>query len=210
MARKMALQAEPNHQFQFTRKWFHNRNLGTFRDYVHPEFNGKETKYFEIGVFEGMSMCWMLQHVLTHPKSKALGVDPWLATAKLDQTYMDEVQARARHNTKVWRDRCDLQRYNSVELCRIILRKGYKDFKAESVDIAQIDGDHTDLAAWSDARFVYEILKPGGWMLWDDVENDREKANHVKQGLAKFMEEYEGKVKEIWRHKYMVCLQKAE
>ena len=41
------------------------------------------------------------------------------------------------------------------------------------------------------------------WMI-DDVENDRPKDKHVKQGLDLFLAEFGGRVKEIFRHKYVV------
>ena len=64
--------------FQYTRNWFCLRDLATFREYIMPQWKDKPIKYLEIGVFEGMSMVWMLHNVLTHPDSRAVGVDPWL------------------------------------------------------------------------------------------------------------------------------------
>lgn len=195
--------------FQFTRRWFVKRNLATFRDYLMPEWSGKQMTYLEIGVFEGMSMVWMLQHVLTHPRSKAVGVDPWLMTTKLDSSFMNDVQNRARHNTKPWADRCQLWQANSAEILRRMGHKGFSGINKESVDVCMIDGDHNELAVLDDARLVFPLVKPGGWILFDDVENDRPKERHVKDGLRMFMEEND-QVEEIWRHKYVVCLKKTD
>lgn len=193
----------------FTRNWFRNRNLATFREYIYPQFINKPTVYLEIGVFEGMSMSWMLQKVLTHPDSRAVGIDPWLQTRKLDQDMMDSVRNRAHHNVQVVAPyKCQLIRGNSVEVLGR-MHKSFCGITKNSVDICQIDGDHTELSAWNDARFVYPLLKVGGWMVFDDVENNHEKAQHVKHGLARFMEENEN-MKQIWKHRFMVCLEKTK
>lgn len=206
MARKLDLDKTG---MDFTRNWFRTRNLATFREYVHPKFADKPTVYLELGVFEGMSMAWMLQKVLTHSESRSVGIDPWLQTRKLDQDTMDSVRTRAFQNVEVAAPgKCQLIRGNSVEVLGR-MHKSFCGITKYSVDICQIDGDHTELAAWNDARFVYPLLKIGGWMLFDDVENNIEKAQHVKHGLARFMEEQGDKMREIWRHKHMVCLEKV-
>ena len=35
-----------------------------------------------------------------------------------------------------------------------------------------------------------QLLKPGGWLIFDDVENDRKKVDHVRSGLAMFLERH--------------------
>jgi len=211
MARLMDIKFDtpPNHKFEFTRNWFRNRNLQSFREYVHPEWAGKPVFYLEIGVFEGMSMTWMMQHILTHPQSRAVGIDPWLETTKLDGVRMEKTMARAFHNTTPWEGRCKLYRANSVETLSAALGKGGRHgIKRDSVDISMVDGCHTSLGFLQDAKLVLSVLKSGGWMLIDDVENDREKKDHVKQGLEMFLNDHGNEVKFLWKHKYMECYQK--
>jgi len=201
--------------FRFTRRWFLTRNYGTFVKFVVPKWAGIPTIYLELGVFEGMSMVWMLQHVLTHPDSRSVGIDPWLITTKMDQAQMSDVMSNAFHNTAPWsggkEDKCSLIQANSAEvLRRMVHKRGYAGIRRGSVDVCMVDGNHNSLAVWDDCRLVYKLLKVGGWMLLDDVENDIEKADHVKQGLQLFLNEVGGGVKEVWRHKYMVCLCKEK
>ena len=103
MARLMDIQPIEDHKFQFTRNWFRNRNMQTFREYVHLQWTGRPMVYLELGVFEGMSLVWMLQYVLDHPDSRAVGVDPWLMTRKLDENTMTEVMVRAYRNLHPWK-----------------------------------------------------------------------------------------------------------
>jgi len=195
---------------EFTRGWFRNRNLETFRTYVYPVWAGKPIVYLELGIFEAMSLCWMMQRVLTHPESRAVGIDPWLQTTKLDEATMEAVRQRAIHNTQAWRSRCTLIRGNSAEvLRRMVTKQGYAGITPGSVDLCMVDGGHHSLAVLDDTRLVYQLLKIGGQMICDDVENDRPKQDHVKEGLALFLREVEGKMKLEWKHHYCECYSKV-
>jgi len=207
MAREMDLTLG---HYQFTRNWFRNRNLPTFREFVHPEWAGRPMVYLEIGVFEAMSLCWMMEHVLTNEFSRAVGVDPWLMTTKLSDLDMDCVMSRAMHNTDQ-HHRCQLVRGHSSEVLRRMAHKrgGFANIQRGTVDVAMIDGNHWAPYVYDDARLCLELVKPGGWLMFDDVENDVDKGDgHVKEGLEHFVRDYDGQVEEIWRHQYMVCLRR--
>lgn len=208
MARKFAIDSS-KYDFRFTRNWFLNRNYSTFVNYVMPQWAGKPITYLEIGVFEGMSLVWMMQHVLTHPQARAVGIDPWLMTTKLDPQVMQEVMERAYHNIACFLPRCCLIRANSAEVLRRMNHKGCADITKGSVDLCMIDGDHNRLAVYDDAVQVFDLMKPGGWMLFDDVENDRPKKDHVADGLAMFRHEYEpDRIKFLWKDRYMEAFEK--
>ena len=198
-------------EFEFKRNWFRTRNMVTFREFVLPHWAGQPVTYLEIGVYEGMSLVWMMQHVLTHPDSRAIGIDPWLMTSKQPQEYMDAVRNRAQHNLARWSDRCVLIRANSDEIlnCMVQRPEGHLGVQNGTLDLCMIDGDHYALPVWNDARLCLQLLRPGGWMLFDDVKNDLPKWDHVVEGVNRFIEEAGDRVKEVWRHKYMVCYEKV-
>jgi len=207
--RRMALRPVVGHELRFTKRWFLNRNLPTFRELIYPLWSGKSMLYLEVGVYEGMSLIWMMQYVLTHPDSRAIGVDPWLMSTKLDGAHMEAVRERAFHNLLPWRDRCELVRGNSSEVLRKMLRRqGWLGVRRDSVDLCMIDGDHHGLLVLDDARLCLQLVKPGGWIVFDDVENDRKKREHVKQGLEMFLKESGDRVKQLWKHRYMEAFEK--
>jgi hypothetical protein len=186
--------------------------METFAEKVYPMFVGRSITYLELGVFEGQSMVWMLQHVLTHPESWAVGIDPWLMSEKLSNTDMMAVQQHACYNVyrhpHLYRPdgsvRAQLYQANSAELLRRMLKKdGFVGIKRNSVDLCLIDGNHNALAVWDDARLVLQLLKPGGVMLFDDIENDVPKKDHVKEGVELFLKEAGDAVKLLWKHKHM-------
>jgi hypothetical protein len=180
-------------------------------DNVYPVLAGLPVNYLEIGVFEGMSMVWMLQKILTDPASQAFGVDPWLRTTKMSAEGMDEVRRRAFHNVKPWADKCHLEQGNSVEILKLAgssrLRKMNRWehwLGPNSVDLCMIDGGHTALDVLADSRLVYPLMKSGGWILYDDVENRIDKGmNHVKQGVAMFREEMNDGLEFMWKDRFM-------
>ena len=86
--------------------------------------------------------------------------------------------------------------------------KSFLGISPNSVDLCMIDGDHNSPAVLDDARSVYKLLKPGGWMLFDDVENDLPKRHHVQEGMQQFLEEVGDGVSHLWKHKYMECYRK--
>ena len=196
--------------FQFSRNWFLNRNLPTFRSYVKPEFVDKPCVYLELGVFEGQSMVWMCQHVLTHTASRGVGVDPWLMTTKLDATFMEAAMASAFFNTAHFGyNKCQLIRGSSAEVLRKMHLHGYAGISDNTVDLCMIDGNHNALAVLDDVNIAFPLVKPGGWLLFDDVENDKPKTDHVRSGIDMFLDSPLSKsVELIWKDRYMECYRK--
>jgi hypothetical protein len=200
------------HDFQFTKHWFETRNEKTFLRWVKPVFEGRPITYFEIGVFEGMSLVWMFQNILTHPESRGVGVDPWLMTAKLGSREMRSVMERAHHNLSPWmqaktqagKPRCELIRANSCEVMyRAAERRPLAGIGPETLDLCMIDGGHFDVQAFDDARKVLPLMKIGGVILFDDVRNAYKKTEHVAQGLRMFVDQYGDRVRRVWTSRIM-------
>ena len=59
--------------YDFTHDW-----AAAFRENAEKLFSkykGQPITYLEIGTFEGNSLCWMCDHILTHPDARAVSVD---------------------------------------------------------------------------------------------------------------------------------------
>jgi predicted O-methyltransferase YrrM len=191
----------------YTHRWFRRRNQSTFETFVAPEWAGKPITYLEIGVFEGQSMVWMLENVLTHRLARAVGIDPWLMMVKQTEEEMDRVRIRALANTARWPN-CTLQRGNSADVLRAMIVNRHLGIGRGDVDVCLIDGHHTAYAVTDDASLVYELLKPGGWMIFDDVENARKRENHVLQGMHAFVDRHLG-VEFVWKDRFCECYRKS-
>ncbi len=188
---------------QFTRRWFKYRTKSTFVKYLLP-LAGQQMCYVEIGVFEAASLRWMLENVLTHPNSSAIGIDPWEKTRKLDAEYMDGVYQRAKHNIEPWRDRCGLIRKSSTDL----LASPF--FVPESIDLLYIDGDHNKAGVIKDIDLGWPLVKTGGRVIFDDYENRIPKHGHVKQAIEEyFLPEYEGRFEWWYKDRHQVAFRKV-
>lgn len=197
--------------YKLRRNWFKHRNQCTFSTFLprHLE-EGKAQKVLTIGVFEGAQEIWLLQQLLRHADSRLVGVDPWLATTKLDQEFMDQAHQNARDNLKQWSRKVHLVRGKSQDVLAEAIKAGnLRGVPMGHFDLVIIDGDHNKEPVYKDAVLSYEMARPGGWLLFDDVENRVEKKDHVKQALRdKFLPEYGDRVQLVWKHRYCECYQK--
>lgn len=140
-------------------------------------------RYLEIGVFEGRSGCWLLEHILTHAESTYTGIDNWsLPVPKYDPI---AIERRARANLASFGDKVDLIHGDS----RTVLRE--PRWKFETFDIIYIDGDHRAFACLEDSILAWPLLKPGGVMMWDDYRM-RRSHNTVKLAVDSFLACYSG------------------
>ena len=194
--------------YQFTKRWFKMRAKHTFKKFVKPAWEGKPITYLEVGVFEGMSLVWMMDNVLTHKDSRAVGIDPWLMTQNATSEQMEEVWERAKHNTNKFGGRCELIRGTSSEVLKMMSSKGYAGIERNSVDVCMIDGDHYSWIVLDDAESCLRLLKVGGWMIFDDVDYHIRKKGSVSTGLERFLEIHKDEVEQVWHDGFQKAFEK--
>lgn len=201
------------HDFVFRRKWFHYRNRCTFSTFLPDRFpSNRPWNVLTIGVFEGMQEVWLMQHVLQHPESRLVSIDPWLPTTKLDTEFMEMCMRNARYNLEPWSSKIQLVRgYSQQVLCNALDDGGLFGIGVGQFDLLIIDGDHNAQPVLEDAKLCFHFGKVGSWLLFDDVRNRVEKQDHVKQGLEMFFETPEGQaVAFAWAHRYCDCYEKTK
>jgi predicted O-methyltransferase YrrM len=110
--------------------------------------------YLEVGVFEGRSVLWMIENVLTHPDSRLTGVD--IFQGKLRDRYLAnlELSGFAERATTI-------QGHSQQELRKLAV---------SSFDIVYIDGSHTADDVLADAVLSWQLLKPNGLLIFDDYD----------------------------------------
>jgi hypothetical protein len=188
------------HEFEFTRRWFRNRNQATWSTFLLPRFgDGRRVAMLQIGVFEGADLVWCCQQLLKHPGSRALAIDPWdPMPPKWPADKIQAVEARAHANLAPWADKVKLVKAYSQEY--LVHTPPAKRF-----DLMVIDGDHDAKMVFQDASLSLALAKPGAWMVFDDVRNARRKRNHVQQGIERFLTIFGDKVKLAWQHRHCDC-----
>jgi predicted O-methyltransferase YrrM len=137
--------------YRFTAYW-HKRRAADWEKVLAP-YKGREgLAYLEVGAFEGRSLIWMLENVLTHATSTATAVDPFMPD--YEATFDGNIVASGagKRVTKI------------KELSQSALRK----LPLDSFDVIYIDGSHTADDVLADAVLAWGLLRRGGLVIFDD------------------------------------------
>ena len=112
-------------------------------------------RMLEIGSFEGCSTVWFLNNVLTHPTARLVCVD-----------LFDDPRREARFdsNMKVCGAGAKMQKRKGPSELLI------PELERESFDVIYVDGSHEAANVMLDAMVSWELLKPGGVLIFDDYE----------------------------------------
>ncbi|MGF1492958.1 MAG: class I SAM-dependent methyltransferase [Microcoleaceae cyanobacterium] len=177
--------------YQFTRDWF-SPNISIWIKYL-QEFVGKPgVNFLEIGSFEGMSTCWFLEHILTHPTAQMTCIDPYF---------------RPEFNR-------NLSRTEAAE--KITKRVGYsqdvlKTLQPNSYSLVYIDGCHLASVALQDTLLSWPLFKIGGMIVFDDynvVEEDNPEQT-AKVGIDQFLQRVESTIDILYQGYQLIIRKRA-
>lgn len=129
----------------------------------------------EIGAYHGANVCSLMHTYATHKDSRIHCVDPWHDYAGYSEYQDVQVTNYAtflRNITKL----------SPVDLNKLYLHRGLSEdivptFADEMFDIIYIDGNHETKYILEDAVLSFKKLKPGGWMIFDDMHFDAVRAS---------------------------------
>jgi len=138
--------------YQFTQDWF-TSNIPIWKAAL-ADYQGKpDVHYLEIGLYEGRSSLWMLEHVLTAPTSTITGIDVF--DGELRERFFANLE-----QSGVAKDRYQI----IVAPSQVVMRT----LPLEHYDIIYIDGSHATADVMEDAVLSYRLLKTGGILIFDD------------------------------------------
>lgn len=110
--------------------------------------------YLEIGVNQGRSAIWVLENILTHPTATLTGIDLFPQGTDFKEKYIYNLKLSGYENkTKT------IIGFSQTEL---------KTLPLNFYDIVYIDGDHRAAGVLADAVLSWDLLKPGGVLIFDD------------------------------------------
>lgn len=186
----------PIEKYRFTANW--SKRGATNWQTSLSHLNATPLVYLEIGVFEGRSACWMLDHVMTHPDSRYIGIDPW---ADYEGREGAAIELLAIANLASHREKAELIRGDS----RWVLRQ--TRWRPESIDVAYIDGDHRAEAVLTDSVLIWPLIRPGGVLIWDDYGN-RGKNRSVRKGVDAFLSCLDERFDRLFERDYQLAVRK--
>ena len=142
----------------FTVDWF-TAHVPLWEKLFAP-FAGEPVHALEVGVFEGRSSAWLLDHVLTHPAATLTWVDTFAGGAEHARLDLGGLEARFRANVA----RFGAKVGGTVGRSGDVLRA----MTGERFDLIYLDGSHAAADVLADAVLAWPLLKPGGLLGFDD------------------------------------------
>lgn len=141
-------QLAASRSYQFSHDWF-THNLPYWQSHLQPYAGQPDLQFLEIGSFEGMASCWLLDHILTHSSAHLTTID--LAYQPTFEANIAEAAAVEKVTKLVG---------NSHSLLLTL--------PSEHFDVIYIDGCHLANHVRQDAELSWMLLKSGGLMIFDD------------------------------------------
>ncbi len=147
----------------FTTDWTQH-NIALWEKHLLP-LKGKSNLHFlEVGSFEGRSACWFLQNVLTDPSAKLTCVDTFAGSrehilhsgkmAKLEDTFDENIRS--------------IGAEGKVEKRKGLSWEVLRGLPLNTYDAIYIDASHIVLDVMRDGVLAWDLLKVGGFFLFDD------------------------------------------
>jgi hypothetical protein len=132
-------------QYTFTKNWFTDRIPSWTK--LLEEFKGKpHVHYLEIGTFEGRSVLWLLENILTHPTSKITIIDAFEEDSY--RTFISNVNLSGEAN--------------KFKILVGLSTEKIKELPLDSIDFAYIDGSGKGIVMLSDLVNTWNLVKVGG------------------------------------------------
>ena len=182
--------------YEFTQDWT-KANIHIWRDVLRP-FIDVPAHFLEIGSFEGRSTTWFLDNILTHPEAHITCVETFGGSIEHAQLDLSELEQRfdrniARHAGKITKAKGH---------SRFLLRQ----LPIGSFDFAYVDGSHEAPDVLMDAMLVWDLVKPGSMVMFDDYRGGTPGVRHA---VNAFMDCMTGRY-ELVRQEYSVTLAKID
>jgi tetratricopeptide (TPR) repeat protein len=177
--------------YQFTQDWF-THNIPIWQRHLQQLAGIADFQVVEIGSFQGMSACWLLDNILTHPTAKITCIDLYF-----QETFKGNIV-----KTGVGEKVIELEGYSQDLL--VNLDSGF-------YDIAYVDGCHKPTSALQDAILSWRLVKVGGLMIFDDYEFTFPDSpeQDTKIGIDVFLEMF-GSELEVVHKGYQLIVKKTD
>ena len=151
-------------KYQFTKDWF-QWAPEVWKQLV-PHLPERKS-FLEIGSFEGMSAVWTVENMM-EDGGEIFCVDTWEGGAEHVNGEMDGAERRYAENMRILTEKYNNRRkvtsmkYPSTVALPLLTIDKYK------FDFIYIDGSHLAKDVLTDACMAWPLLKPKGFMVFDD------------------------------------------
>ena len=158
-------------KYEFSESWFFE-HVPHWEAWLEPRFAGApRCRALEIGCFEGLATCWLLERVLTHDLARVAVVDTFAGAAGLgvrETTAVDGARTRAIFERNIAASGAA----HKVEVFAMTSEQFYCEELGkrarEPFDIIYVDGSHLAPDVLLDAACCWRMLRRDGVMIFDD------------------------------------------
>jgi len=158
------IEAQP--EYDFTNDWF-VQNIPIW-DALIPRFFPK--KFLEIGSYEGRSTCYLIEKFGSQTPIEIHCIDSWQGGIEHERLAMSAVEIRFDKNVALAKQKAtnpvDIKKHKKFS--NIALAELIAAGKVEHFDLVYVDGSHQAADVLTDAVMSFQLLRPGGLMIFDD------------------------------------------
>lgn len=175
--------------YQFINNWF-SENIPVWEEHLQLFAHKAGVHALEIGSYQGMSTCWLLDNILTHASARIVCVDFFCSPYR---EQFDDNVIKTGVSSKV----------TKIANCS---QEALPLLKPNIYDFIYIDGSHQDKEVLQDAILSWNLVKVGGLMIFDDYEEPGEQS--AKVGTDWFLSLFSSSVNVIYKG-YQVIARKT-
>ena len=161
----------------------------------------------EVGTFQGESAEWMCQNICTDPSASYWCVDHFEGSVEHHEASIDcrDLEKDTRERLARFPQAHILKGYSQDVLRRLV-------WLLERLDFCYIDGSHTAQDVLRDAVLCYDLLKPGGILIFDDVEwhDMPRELDQPKPGVDAFLSAYAASIEVLEPRGWQIAVKKKE
>lgn len=154
-----------SNDYEFTNNWF--AHAPEVWEHLIPMLPGTpgERSFLEIGSYEGRSAIWIAENMMRGDDS-LFCVDTWKGGEEHSQEDMDAVRQRFVRNMEKLGNRKNLYWHYAQETSVMALGEMLQE--SYVFEFIYIDGSHQAKDVLTDACMAWQVLSPGGIMVFDD------------------------------------------
>lgn len=145
----------------YTTNWFEARQR-YFEKYLTPLAGRDYLNFLEVGVFEGRSVIWCLDNILTAEHSSIVCVDTFMGSPEHEHlgAEVEGLFDRFKQNVEPYKQKVITYPGSSYLMLRSLPLRAF--------DFVYIDGSHYSADVLEDAVLAWRNLRKGGIMAFDD------------------------------------------
>lgn len=175
-------------EYQFTHDWFSQAEQ--VWPQLIPLMSGEpgHRQFLEIGSFEGRSAIWIAENMMTE-NDELRCIDTWEGGEEHGEEDMAAVEERFRDNLVLAAEKMPRRRIFQLKGASTQrLAELYTHERRPSFDFIYIDGSHIARDVLTDACLAWQMLAPGGMMVFDDYTwgNPRDALHRPKLAVDAF------------------------